>query len=79
MFDTLMIHLCLVSAAVLAGTVVAVGAVGVVVVVVVMLALLKLLMFCLFAKLWGCPSKRVGAIKSAETAKVIQVSIAFSN
>ena len=53
-----MTQLHLVSAAVLAGTVVivgaaVVGAVGVVVVVIVMLALLKLLVVCLFAMLWG--------------------------
>ena len=78
-----MTHLCLTSAVVLIGTVVTVGA-GVygvvdVVVLVVILALLNLLVFFLFARLWGCLSNRLWSLNVQKMAKVIQVSIAFSN
>ena len=61
-----MTHLCLVSAAVLAGPIAGVvagvvggvGAVGVDDVVVMVLAVLESLVFCMFAFLWGCPPKR---------------------
>ena len=66
-------------AVVFAGTVVdvvagAVGAVDVIDVVVVVLALLESLVFCLFALLWGFPPKSM----STESAKVIMISIGFS-
>ena len=73
--DKFMTHLCLMSAAVIAGTVVdvvpgAVGAVGVVDVVVVVLALLESLVLCAFVILWGCPAKRESLLKVLKVLKL---------
>ena len=70
-----MTHLCLVSAAMFAGTILVVvagvvGAVGVVVVVVAVLALLQFLVFQMLAILWVCPPKRMCLSKMLKVPKL---------